>query len=197
MQQRIVEIDFEPARRSALSPQIVQPLFVQADDVRMFFPEFRNRCFTAVFRPFAQDAGKPVFVPFSLVEPFLLSFRDFLRFFTGQPQRGLFRIDPLLQGAVFDSFLFPVEIVVSSVCFEPFLGEFAGAVEQIEQVGIVTDYDQRSLAGADVVVKPVAARAVEVVRGFVEQYDGRSVDRQSSQRKSRFLPAAQRIGRCG
>ena len=61
----------------------------------------------------------------------------------------------------------------------------------------MTDYDQRSLAGADVVVKPVAARAVEVVRGFVEQYDGRSVDRQSSQRKSRFLPAAQRIGRCG
>ena len=117
MQQRIVEIDFEPARRSALSPQIVQPLFVQADDVRMFFPEFRNRCFTAVFRPFAQDAGKPVFVPFSLAEPFLLSFRDFLRFFTGQPQRGLFRIDPLLQGAVFDSNLFPVEIVVSTLRF--------------------------------------------------------------------------------
>ena len=195
MELRIVEIN--PQQAFALLPgaQSGDLLAVAADDLGVLAPEARGRSFAAVLQSFAQDARSLILFPFALRRTFFLPLADLLR-----PSAGLFQgvlrgVDTLFEGLPFDSFLLPVEIVVSAVAFQPQRREFVGRFQQVQKRDVVAHDHHGGPRVADEGAELPPPLLVEVVGRFVQQEYFGFAERRSRQQEFGPLPAAQGVGR--
>src|SRR5688572_10189343 len=125
----------------------------------------------------------------------LLAFNGFLFYLFCFTQGFLSAFQVLVQGITFNRLLLRIEFVISSIYGQATFTEFAYLVQQVKQRTVMAHYNQCMACVPDIVVKNFPALEIQVVTGFIQQYNLRLMDKYPCEKYPCFLSSTKRTHR--